>query len=223
MIREIKSLSKKHLKCEDCDILIKLFILPPSLFVSWAIIKFTNISANNITFSGLFFGCTGAIASIKYGINSIVLGFMLFYLCDFIDGVVASSRNGGTRFGAILDMVTDRVVLSITVLALVSFHLRTNDKYEILLVVFYYILFMLIDIRAFSILSADRGYNVINKTIKPNTLNNNFSFFTLKAWIPDRLSSYLYIILVYIISGDFTFAYTAGIIALCLSAVKKII
>lgn len=208
-------LLKKNVDTRTKDIIIKLIVYPITIPLAWILLNFTSISANALTIFGLISGMLGSFLSfITLDLKYVLIGFIIFYICDFVDGRVASAKGGGTYFGAFLDLLTDRTVFLASMMALVYYHFRMDQSYYMLLSFIYIIFFEYLEVVGYATMSSKYKYNKMEKFVsdfKENTLANNFLLPTV--WFPSRLSSYLVGIIAYFLTSSFQIAYVAAIIA----------
>ena len=108
------------LKDKD-EILAPLFRVlsrPVSLFL----IKYTNITPNNVTIFGFMFAIAGAIFLSKGEHLYLVVGSILAFisiLCDCIDGDIARTKNLGSKTGKWLDAVLGWIGIELLTFALI--------------------------------------------------------------------------------------------------------
>lgn len=199
------------------DIYTKLFAFLFSIIPTWFILNFTRISANTVTFIGLFFGILGAILGTFIHIDFLLYGFLLFLIFDFIDGNVAKAKGGGSYLGAILDMLSDRTILIVSVFSLINYHLINSQKEEILLLLIYFFGFIFLDVLALLIFSAKKSYK-IEANDETNSKNEVNDFRKIiknpMIWFPGRISSYIFIIAIFLATQSYTLAYTTGILCI---------
>jgi len=196
------------------DIYIKVFAFLFPIIPTWIILNFTKWSANLITIIGFCFGTLGAILGYYISIEYLLYGFLIFLILDFVDGNVAIARGGGTFLGTILDMTSDRIILFASVFTLIHYHLLTDQGHEIMLLLTYLLSFILLDILQLAFLRANKlSSSNLNEEGQSKRMPNNFKTIMSNPiiWIPSRLSSYLFIIIVLLITGLFSIAYWMGI------------
>ena len=87
-----------------------------------------KLTPNTVTLLGLV--VTGIAAYLASQGTFLLAGlvFLLASILDMLDGALARLTDGGTRFGAVLDSVADRLSESLLLLGLVIFYL--GDDYE---------------------------------------------------------------------------------------------
>ena len=207
------------------DIYTKIFGLFVSTLPTWLILNFTKLKANHITFLGLVGGTSGAVLAYLFGIQYLLIGFLIFYTLDFVDGNVAIARGGGSFFGTIFDLLTDRIVLMLCTLVLAEYHISSNQPVDVILLIGFTLSFLFVDIIGLSFYTAkDQFGRLVPKETVERKVNNSFSeiLSDIEIWIPTRVSSYLFIIGAYFYFEDFKYAYLAGIIAIFLSVTRKL-
>ena len=92
-----------------------------------------NIPADVVTLAG--FGLTALAAFIIYR-NEVFLGGLVFLVAsvmDMIDGSLARLSGAGTRLGAVLDSIADRLGEAAIVFGLVLLFLRTGNDLGVIL------------------------------------------------------------------------------------------
>jgi phosphatidylglycerophosphate synthase len=219
-------LLKRNTNFTTIDAYAKIMVVPLRTVLSWVIMNYTSLTANVVTYIGMAAGVLGAVLSIKYGLVSILIGFLVFYVLDFVDGTMARAYGTSSPSGLKLDMFTDRFILGVTVFALIAYHLRVgHQSTEILLILFYYFLFVMLDTSQLAGYAARVKFGLEHENApSPQNLEINNTLancFNPMAWLPTRLSSYLFIIIVYVMTGSFIYAYIAGIICVMSDVFKS--
>ncbi len=208
----IRELFDKHIASDD-DVFSRLAVYPFALPMSWFVLNFTNLSANAITYTGLALGVSGCLAAIAtQQLIWLCVGFCLFYVCDFVDGQVASVR-GGSQFGAMLDLATDRGILLLSVLCLGQFHAVSGQTIELLLLLCYFGLHTYVDLVLFAKHRAtNQSAAIVGPELPQSARRERGSGFSLWRLLPSRLSSPLAFIGVYALSSSFVAAYCVALI-----------
>lgn len=206
---------KNSLKIPKFNVYIKFFILPIAIPLAWLLLNFSNISANTVTFIGLFIGLLGSVLGILFGLEWLLICFTIFYILDIVDGRIASGRGGSTSLGIKLDFFTDRTVLIATLFTLSYYHTLNSQIIEIMLLMVYSLSFFWLDSIYFGNLKASFKSNSQNNSTEIGYLNNsiNISRFNKWKWVPTRLSSYIFVIIGFIITDSFQLSYIFGIIS----------
>lgn len=90
--------------------------------ISSLLIKYTNITPNQITIIGFMFAIAGAIFLARGEYQSLVIGSILAFIslvCDAIDGDIARTKKLGSKKGKWLDAILGWVSIEILTFALV--------------------------------------------------------------------------------------------------------
>ena len=92
-----------------------------------------KFAPNTVTLLGLV--VTGAAAYLASQGTFLLAGlvFLLASVLDMLDGALARLTDGGTRFGAVLDSVADRVSEALLLFGLVIFYLDGDDEVGVVL------------------------------------------------------------------------------------------
>lgn len=201
---------------------MKLLVEPVTLPLTWLVLARTNINANTLTAVGLLLSVIGCLIAITTSnVVWVVLGFMGFYICDFIDGPVAIGRGGGSYFGAVFDFFVDRITLLFSLLTLGWIHLLNGDYILVYLCFIYYAVYTQIDMNAFATLNAKFKYGMLSDVRtkhSPSTTNCHRTW--LKGfqvplnWVPRRLSSPVLGIVAYCLTSSYVVAYMVAFFAL---------
>ena len=197
----------RHLDSRD-DIFTKIVVYPLAIPLTWCLLNFTTVTANAVTMTGLALGITGCLASIVTQQGwYLFVGFFSFYICDFVDGQVASV-HGGSPLGAVLDLVVDRSVLFLSVFCLALRHFTADQPYELLLLICYLCVFTYLDAIFLAKYSAARKYEASSNQNResPGRYRRDDSIFVW-ALFPTRLSSPLIFIAVLALTRSFATAY----------------
>ena len=208
------------------DVYVKIFAFLFPIIPTWIILNFTKWNANIITIVGFCFGVIGAILGFYISIEFLLYGFLIFLVLDFVDGNVALARGGGTFLGTILDMISDRIILFASIFTLTHYHLLNKQESEILLLLAYFLSFILLDILQLAFLRAKKLSSVnLEEEALSNRVTNNFKTImgNPTIWIPSRLSSYIFIIIILSITGSFSTAYWMGLLCVFGEYVTSII
>jgi phosphatidylglycerophosphate synthase len=204
------------------DVYVKLLIEPVTLPLTWLILTYTKLNANTLTAGGLLSSIIGCSIAL-YTLNPtwIAVGFLGFYICDFIDGPVAVGRGGGTYFGAVFDFFVDRMAILLALVSLSWLQFLNADHILVYFNFIYYAAYTQIDMNAFATLNAKYKYGLLNKveSIKSGALEDRHrawvqGFFIPFNWVPRRLSSPLLGIVAYFLTSNYTVAYALAFIAL---------
>ena len=202
----------QHVDSAD-DIYVRIAVYPLAVPVTWSLVNYTRITANQITLCGLLSGVAGCLTSTTTNdLRFLLGGFLVFFVLDFVDGQVASVK-GGTRLGATLDLVTDRTVLFLSIGTLAYHHFRAGATYELLLLIVYLAGYAYMDAL---ILARGRAGNRRIETPAESTPNKQRGWGARPAvWIlfPTRLSSPLFFSATLIRSDSFVLAYYAALVA----------
>ena len=202
-----------HIASDD-DIISRIVVYPVAIPVTWLILNFTTLGANTITLTGLGLGVTGCVlATITKEIWLLGLGFCLFFVCDFVDGQVASARDGGTQFGALLDHVTDHLIRLIAMLCLGFQHLVAGQSLELFLAFCLLGMHNYVDLVLFAKRRATQQHASPGTRSLPRSRPRGRGAY-LSAWklLPSRLSSPIALITAYIASGSFVVAYSVALV-----------
>ena len=135
-----------------------------ALFVSPLIV---GLNPNLISFLSLFFGFIGLVASIIYEIkiNYIMYFFIISFIIDFCDGVVARHKKQSSFHGRFIDGLFDILVIGFIHVILINYLFISNNN--LLNINFYYITILLLPIQH---LILDR-YSAMARWC--NEINNN--------------------------------------------------
>ncbi len=208
------------------DIYIQIFALTFTTVPTWFFLNYTKLSANAITLTGWIFGTLGALLGYFINIQFVLYGFIVFLVCDFVDGNVARAKGGGSYLGAILDMLSDRFVLIASSISLTLFHLDNGDQMEGLFLIVYVLIFLFMDIIKLAFYMAIEHKGVINiKKGGRKTVNNDIRVILSnpRIWVPTRLGSYIFVIVTYLVSHSFMIAYIIGIGAVVVCLIDDIV
>ena len=198
---------------------------PVAIPLAWLIIKFTNISANKITvFSLVLVVVASIITTYTHNLSYILIGFIVFYVLDYVDGKVAYGRGEGSLFGAKLDYIVDRTVVAISVVTLSYYHMIETQLAEMFLLNIFGIWFFWLDSVAYAsfvkvVKEGKYGSTEYKEQLEP--YRGIKIFLSFKNWIPNRLNSYLFIIIGYILSSSYVLAYLLGSIVLLLDMIMN--
>ena len=207
----------KNLTNQATDNYIKLFVEVFSIPISHFTINRTRLTANNITYLGLFIGIVGFGLSIVFNnLSVLIVSYYMFFILDYVDGKVARARGGGTPEGKRIDIIVDRTVFSFFILGMAYFN-YVNDQYlEIMLVLSYSVVYSYIDILEYS--SIIMLHSKDKKTVIYNDRPEFFSAFKrIKYWIPTRTSSPIIVILTLVLTSSFYYAFVIGIFVIVFS------
>jgi phosphatidylglycerophosphate synthase len=159
--------------------------------------------------TGLGLGVAGGVATlITQNLGWLCLGFCLFFVCDFVDGQVASVR-GGTQFGAILDLATDFTVLLFSIACLGQTHLMAGQSVELFLLLCFVCLHNYIDLVLFAKHRA--ATKPASPELPPSAPRQRGSRFCIWTLFPKRLTSPLAFMGAYFFTGSFVWAYGAAL------------
>jgi phosphatidylglycerophosphate synthase len=204
----IKELLRDHIAADD-DIFCRLAVYPIALPVTWVVVNHTKLTANSITLTGLGLGVAGGVATLlTQNLGWLGLGFCLFFLCDFVDGQVASVR-GGTQFGAMLDLASDFTVLLFATLCLGQTHLMSGQSVELFLLLCFVCLHNYIDLVLFAKHRA--ATKPAGAELPPSAPRQRGSQFCIWTLFPKRLTSPLAFMGAYFFTGSFVWAYGAAL------------
>ena len=104
----INDLKKNHLKDKasfDNLYLWTKILFKPSIYLSWVFITL-GVSANQVTWSSIFFALIGCILIATGGHQLSIFGILLiniWYLMDCVDGHIARYLNTSSNYGAFID------------------------------------------------------------------------------------------------------------------------
>ena len=202
----LKRIMSRHIASDD-DLVSRIVVYPVALPITWLILNFTSISANAITLTGLALGVTGCLlAAITQEIWVLGWGFCLYFVCDFVDGQVASAR-GGTQFGALLDHATDHLIRLLALLCLGMHHLLTGESAELFLALCLLGLHNYVDLVLFAKRRATQQHASSGTRPLPPS-RQRVRGAQLSAWkmLPSRLSSPLAFIAAYLAFDSFIVA-----------------
>ena len=204
----IRELVRDHIAADD-DIYSSLAVYPIALPLSWLILNYTTLTANSITFSGLALGVAGGVATLlTQDLGWLCVGFCLFFVCDFVDGQVASVR-GGTQFGAMLDLASDVTVLLFSILCLGQRHLMFGQSVELFLLLSFVSLHTYVDLLLFAKRRAATKPSW--PELPPSTPRQRGSRFCIWTLFPKRLTSPLAFMTTYSVTGSFAWSYGAAL------------
>lgn len=91
---------------------------PFSVYLTWIVVNFTNLTPNHITLLGFL---TGIISAWCFYTNKLLLGATLFLLAitlDWVDGKVARVKGLTSALGCFLDSVLGALVLCLNLIAI---------------------------------------------------------------------------------------------------------
>lgn len=203
----LSGILSKHVASDD-DLISRIVVYPAALPITWLILNFTSISANAITLTGLGLGVLGCLLAMLT--NEMVwlgVGFFLYFVCDFVDGQVASAR-GGTPFGALLDHATDHFIRLIALLCLGFHHFVAGQSTELLLALCLLGLHNYVDLVLFAKGRATQQSDAQDAGSLPPS-RPRVRGAQLSAWklLPSRLSSPIAFTAAYVASDSFAVAY----------------
>ena len=200
-------LVSRHIDSRD-DIFAKVAVYPFALPLAWVLLNFTSVTANAVTIAGLALGTAGALATF-FTLQPWYLlgGFCSFYVCDFVDGQVASVR-GGSQLGALLDLVADRTVLFLSLFCLALIHFSADQSYELLLLLCFVMTFAYLDALFLAKYSAARNQAASAAASAGATPQSTRGFvFSIWTLFPARLSSPLFFLAVLGLTESYAIAY----------------
>lgn len=205
------------------DNYIKVIVYPPAFLLAWVLLNFTRITANQLTLMGFTIGCLSAVASYFYGVPLLVFGFLLAFIVDFSDGIMARNGRSSGETGVLLDIIADRTLLFVIATMLGVYHVRHDQAVEILALLLYILLFIYEDIVAYAVRVAKNRYGkpFIEQGYDLPVLTFRNAFFKPRHFLPGRLSSPLFLILAGCISGHFVVAYGAGLLVLIIAYASR--
>jgi len=207
------------------DLYLKLFVYPLAIPLSWLLLNFTAVTANQLTLTGLVVGCLGAVLSLFFGLKYLVIGYMTAYVLDFADGTLARNGRGGGSKGVFLDIITDRTVLCVCVVALSAHHMRLEQGAASFCLLLYILSYLYEDVLCYGFRVAKNraGEEFVEQgvTLPPLTFRNAF----LKAsfLLPNRLSSPLLIFAVGAVSESPVAAYLTGFAIVVVGYVRGVL
>lgn len=107
-VDRVRDLGQRHVHLDADPTYARVFVRRISPFLTWAIVRFTGLSADAVTglaiTSGVVGGLLAAVPSIGSNIAAILL-LQVAYLLDVSDGEVARVRGTSGRRGTYLDLI----------------------------------------------------------------------------------------------------------------------
>ncbi|MBI9020964.1 MAG: CDP-alcohol phosphatidyltransferase family protein [Verrucomicrobia bacterium] len=206
------------------DIYIKLLVYPVAIPLSWVLLNFTSITANQVTLAGLTVGCLGAVCSFFWGLKFLVAGYLIAFILDFADGTLARNGRGGGEQGVFLDVITDRTVLCFAAVMLSAHHVRLGQGLESFLLLLYLLAYLYEDILSYGLRVAKNrsGQLFVEQGVMLPPLTVRNAFFKVNHFIPGRLSSPLFILLIGSVSTNLVVAYGVGLLVLSAEYVRQV-
>jgi len=194
------------------DLYLKTIIYPWAISLAWLLLNFTKITANQLTLSGLVVGVLGAVCGFFFGLEFLVIGFLLAMVFDFADGTLARNGRGSGERGIFLDVVTDRAVLCANTIALMAYHLSSTQHLESFFLLLYVLAYLYGDIICYGLHIA-KTRSGSDFTAPSSVGSLSFSSVFLKPFflIPTRLSSPLLILGIGLVFGNLVLAYAVGL------------
>ena len=86
-----------------------------SVYISSFLVKHTDVTANQVTFSSMIFGILSGVALFFQNYISAFIFFNLYYISDSVDGEVARFRKQTSVKGEYLDLVSHYVVTPVII------------------------------------------------------------------------------------------------------------
>ncbi|MEZ9855728.1 CDP-alcohol phosphatidyltransferase family protein [Vibrio breoganii] len=194
------------------DLLIAVIYAPVYMPIFYASKYNSKVTPNVVTLLGVFCFLSSMLISYYYN-NKVFLaiGLYLFSGADIADGFVARKLNKSSRIGAILDLVSDRLVFILLFFSLLYLsdisHISTS---EIIIYSLYTVLFLYFDSLKFTVIQASTLIEEI-KYHKHNNININECDVSMIQFIlraDFRFSSYVPVIL-WLGGGGKVFLYMA--------------
>ena len=93
----------------ETELYAKLFVRPYSYLISYFLVKFTSVSANQLTIFYIFLGLGGAVTFIYSPIAAVIM-LQIGYILDCVDGEVARARGTAGEKGEYLDYISHMLV-----------------------------------------------------------------------------------------------------------------
>jgi phosphatidylglycerophosphate synthase len=204
------------------DLYLKVFICPPAMLLAWMLLNYTRVTANQLTFIGLFLGVSGSVCGFFFGLQYLVIGFYTAMICDFADGSLARNGRGSGETGIFLDMIVDRAVLCAACVCVLAHHLQLKQLVSSWLLVVYVLAYLYGDIICYGLHIAKTRTGGALTRPKVSGDHKFISFFLNPAYlIPSRLSSPLWIVVVKYTWGDFVAAYAVGVLIVMLEYARE--
>ena len=207
----ISELVHEHIASDD-DWFTRLVVYPFALPISWFLLNFTSVSANAVTLTGLAIGVIGVVAAeLTHNPGFMLLGFSLYFVCDFVDGQVASAK-GGSQLGAFLDQSTDHLMLIVYSIGLGAHHLRTGDTTALFLLLCYIGAHHYVDLLLFAKRKATGTHSAEKRFFMPPPRKRvRGSVFSAWRLLPSRLSSPIAFAATWFVNGSFETAYCVAL------------
>lgn len=177
---------------------VKLYIDVFALAATYFIVKWTNLSANFVTYLGALLAIISAFFVINGDFFWASTIFYISFMCDFLDGRIARIRKTSSNFGKKLDLAFDRLIFcGLTLCYLYNFQLNGMIFQQVLLVCFA-MLFLCYDVLELTdtlakyrdILSSPIDVHSSYKAYQEKETEVYFyAFRSLKRWVPSRIGS----------------------------------
>ena len=212
------------------NIYSKLVAYPPAFLLAWGVLNFTGITANQITLLGFVLGCLGAALSFAWGLPALAVGYICFYILDFTDGIVARNGRGCGEKGVLYDIVAGRTVLCVTATTLAIHHTLQGCSAATAALLVYCLAYLYEDLISYAIRVAKNRYgqSFVEQPRTDGPLTVRDVFLKPALYLPDRLGSPLFVILVALLSRNMFAAYlvgallvVSGYVARCRSALGR--
>lgn len=165
----------------------------PGIFITYLLVKYTNLSANFITWFSIIFAIISGYNALNGNIFYAAIFFYCSYLCDFIDGKLSRVTNTSSIKGKVLDLFADRLNLFIVGLSFISNFLYNGIIVEAILLCIFMLLFLIYDVFELSFALIKSRNDVNNKTVKKKRVKYFQEYGEIRKWVPSRVGLIMFI------------------------------
>ena len=187
----------------------------PGIFITYFLVKYTNLSANFITWFSIFFGLISGYNALNGNFFYAAIFFYFSYLCDFIDGKLSRVTNTASIKGKILDLFADRLNLCIVGLSFIWNFLYNGIIVEAILLCIFMLLFLLYDVFELSFALIKSRNDVNRKIVKRISVKYFFQYLEIRRWVPSRVGLVMFIFFLAPLFG-YMFFYVLSILVILL-------
>lgn len=207
--------------------IVKLIVEPLGILSSYLVIRYTNLSANNITAVSLLLGIVAAGLAVSGYLGWSALCMYIATFLDCTDGKVSLIRGQSSPSGQLFDVMVDRSITFMMTLSYIYLFFTSGEIIPIVLLTMFAMIFFYTD----SIeLSFQRYVLIQGGTAKDYKKGYAYTkgdwyrtFFRLKDWRPVRFTTGTLMFIIAPLTGAYVLVYALSVCILVFDFLWKIL